>query len=721
MGRVISGGGVFNPKIERRNLPQRVPIDESLARQYLSPRGIAQTASLIGSIPIPEAVSKYFMKEDKEPKGDGITPQPTPAQEIAAKRVGSLVMQGTPGQGAKAGLTRTPQLAQPQPMSEEAYDSLRFAEARPQADFREFSKAATRSSAFSGVNPPMSTNPQATTETYNLQLELVGTLGSDGKPYLSPEDWKTGPGILGPKTRRALAKREADRKKSLGVLQAEVDQRQRILDQYGDDPDGRAAEQEKLEAAKRKLQAAQQQFAPTAQQPAPAPAAPQPAPIAPQPAQAEEQPVDTRQPAEADESLGVAPRFEANVPEAPPVTKAMRFQKAVADAGFDKFGGDMDFMRATAKFADTEEEVKMVLNAMDLVKVPPRTIGDLLTGAHKDRFRKEIMGLFPKLRKPVSDLDKAKAGYAQAGTKLREEQTKKVRAETDKVKAEKKKLLGGTKGTGNRGRNLFIKRTDEAVRQIRTQINSRSTAIEANRAEYKRLKDLVNVAEAEEREAKKSLDDALIDNAAFEQVKKRADKARKALGDFDTRTSYTKQSAELDDLRKQASQVGALGDQAARNFNPGLWDKLAEQRVLSGESYTVRRGRKIAAEQAKARSKKQAEDLIREAKKQAAQRQREEEARILRVLSEREILDLFLPVYQNTKLFKEHFTKFAKSAGVRNRSVEDYNNPTRIPYQDVVTLLNYVSENDPGGYLKNLWDTNQLETPETLRQQAKPR
>ena len=95
MGRVISGGGVFNPKIERRNLPQRVPIDESLARQYLSPQGIAQTASLIGSIPIPEAVSKYFMKEDKEPKGDGITPQPTPAQEIAAKRVGSLRMTPT--------------------------------------------------------------------------------------------------------------------------------------------------------------------------------------------------------------------------------------------------------------------------------------------------------------------------------------------------------------------------------------------------------------------------------------------------------------------------------------------------------------------------------------------------------------------------------------------------------------------------------------------------
>ena len=669
MGRVISGGGVFNPKIERRNLPQRVPIDESLARQYLSPRGIAQTASLIGSIPIPEAVSKYFMKEDKEPKGDGITPQPTPAQEIAAKRVGSLVMQGTPGQGAKAGLTRTPQLAQPQPMSEEAYDSLRFAKARsPESE--KFSEAATRASAFSGGLPPIKKNPQATTETYNLQVELAGTLGSDGKPYLSPEDWKTGPGIFGRKTRRALAKREADRKN---------------------------------EAA--------------AQQPAPAPAAPQPAPAAPQPAQAEEQPVDTRQPAEADESLGVAPRFEANVPEAPPVTKAMRFEKAVADAGFDKFGGDMDFMRATAKFADTEEEVKMVLSAMDLVKVPPRTIGDLLTGAHKDRFRKEIMGLFPKLKaapKPVSDLDKAKADYYRAGTKLRESQT-------DKVKAEKKKLLGGTKGTGNRGRNLFIKRTDEAVSQIKKQISSRSTAIEANRAEYRRLKDLVNVAETEEREAKKSLDDALIDDAAFQQVKKRADRARKALGDFDTRTSYTKQSAELDDLRKQASQLGALGDQAARNFNPGLWDKLAEQRVLSGESLTVRRGRKIAAEQAKARSKKQAEDLVREAKKQAAQKQREEEARILRVLSEKEILDLFLPVYQNTKLFKEHFTKFAKSAGVRNRSVEDYNNPRRIPYQDVVALLSYVSENDPGGYLKNLWDTNQLETPETLRQQAKPR
>ena len=284
-----------------------------------------------------------------------------------------------------------------------------------------------------------------------------------------------------------------------------------------------------------------------------------------------------------------------------------------------------------------------------------------------------------------------------------------------------RKLKGGTKGTGNRGRNLFIKRVDEAVSQIKKQISSRSTAIEANRAEYRRFKDLVSVAEAEEREAKKSLDDGSIDDAAFQQVKKRADKARKALGDFDTRTSYTKQSAELDDLRKQASQLGALGDQAARKFNSGLWDKLAEQRVLSGESYTVRRGRKIAAEQAKARSKKQAEDLIREAKKQAAQKQREEEARILRVLSEREILDLFLPVYQNTKLFKEHFTKFAKSAGVRNRSVEDYNNPTRIPYQDVVTLLNYVSENDPGGYLKNLWDTNQLETPETLRQQAKPR
>ena len=715
MGRVISGGGVFNPKIERRNLPQRVPIDESLARQYLSPQGIAQTASLIGSIPIPEAVSKYFMKEDKEPKGDGITPQPTPAQEIAAKRVGSLVMQGTPGQSAKAGLTRTPQLAQPQPMSEEAYDSLRFAEARPQADFREFSKAATRSSAFSGVNPPISTNPQATTDTYNLQLELVGTLGSDGKPYLSPEDWKTGPGIFGRKTRMALAKREADRKKTLGVLQAEVDQRQRILDQYGDDPDGRAHHQERLETAKRKLQEAQQQFAPTAQQPAPA--APQPAPIAPQPAQAEEQPVDTRQPVEADESLGVAPRFEANVPEAPPVTKAMRFEKAVADAGFDKFGGDMDFMRATAKFADTEEEVKMVLSAMDLVKVPPRTIGDLLTGAHKDRFRKEIMGLFPKLKaapKPVSDLDRAKAEYYRAGTELRGAQTK-------KVKAEKKKLLGGSKGTGNRGRKLFIQRTNEAVSQVKKLISLRDPNVQNMKANYGQLKDDLATAERALKRAQSQYEEAEITQEQLGKFQNDVDEKRDALDKFSTSTDYQAQIEELDDLRERAAILGSLGDRAAEKFTPDLWDSLAEQRTLLSEAVAVRKLRKWNEERAAAKSKKQAEDLVREAKKQAAQKQREEEARILRVLSEKEILGLFLPVYQNTKLFKEHFTKFAKSAGVRNRSVEDYNNPRRIPYQDVVALLNYVSENDPGGYLKNLWDTNQLETPETLRQQAKPR
>tara|TARA_Y100001963_G_scaffold129811_1_gene185455 strand:- start:4583 stop:6613 length:2031 start_codon:yes stop_codon:yes gene_type:complete len=663
------------------------------------------------------------MKEDKEPKGDGITPQPTPAQEIAAKRVGSLVMQGTPGQGAKAGLTRTPQLAQPQPMSEEAYDSLRFAEARsPESE--KFSNAATRASAFSGGLPPILKNPQATTETYNLQVELAGTLGSDGKPYLSAEDWKTGPGIFGRKTRMALAKREADRKKSLGVLQAEVDQRQRILDQYGDDPDGRAQHlfgniqyhKDRLETAKRKLQAAQQQFAPTAQQPAPAPApaAPQPAPVDSQPAQAEEQPVDTRQPAEADESIGVAPRFEANVPEAPPVTKAMRFEKAVADAGFDKFGGDMDFMRATAKFADTEEEVKMVLSAMDLVKVPPRTIGDLLTGAHKDRFRKEIMGLFPKLKaapKPVSDLDKARAGYARAGTKLREEQTKKVQADV-------RKLKGGTKGTGKRGRTLFIKRVDEAVSQVKKQISSRSTAIEANRAEYRRLKDLVSVAETEEREAKKSLDDALIDDAAFQQVKKRADKARSALGDFDTRTSYTKQSAELDDLRKQASQLGALGDQAARNFNTGLWDKLAEQRVRSGESLAVRRERMESIVQAGEQAQEQANQEADTARQRARQKQ-------------------LLDRYKNSSRFETDFQNYARRAGVSKTPVTDIQKIRQgtlgIEDQDVFDIaaaagrdfgdpfayINEVffAEDNPGGVPLNPPEgVNKYETAQTYRE-----
>ena len=62
MGRVIPSGSIFAPRLETRRIQQgRIPLSERLAERYLSPTGVAQTAALVGAIPIPEGVSRYFM------------------------------------------------------------------------------------------------------------------------------------------------------------------------------------------------------------------------------------------------------------------------------------------------------------------------------------------------------------------------------------------------------------------------------------------------------------------------------------------------------------------------------------------------------------------------------------------------------------------------------------------------------------------------------------
>jgi len=706
MGRVIDSGGVFAPRLESKRIQQgRIPFSERLAEKYLSPTGIAQTATLIGAVPIPKAVSKYFMKEDKPEAESGAPAGPvlTPAQQVASQRV------GTPPGGLGAGPTAREQgrglLRTRREITPQEYEQTLIARATETPGFAgipdaqlarqlapgsqtdtptyDISKRATDASkimrgAALGSLPGMA--PGGDLKTYQLQVEAVS------RGLLSPQDFAASPGISRP-----------------GTAQGAVIERLRT--EFGGTP---VTTEERVMPTQEEYEASQAEEAPPAVAP---PAAGEPTPI--------------------------DPRFQADFPEAPPVTKAARFQKAVADAGFNKFGADMDFMRSVAKFADTEEEVKMVISAMDMVKVPPRTIGDLLTGAHEDRFRKEIMGLFPKLKaaeKPVSDLDKAKAGYYRAGTKLRGAQAGTEKKKQNKLSKETDKLDKLIKGIGGKGgskqRKEALSRFDKQAAILNSNIDKQYTAkndlVRVNKAEYTKLSDASRRAQAALKTALKSHDGGQITDEELTRIQTTAEDAGLALSNFNTRTGYEDAISEAADLRQQLSALNRLTADVAQTgrVNVDAWNKLKGNINLSGTSVK----RRTEAVERDIKSKDLREQLEAEAKRESDKAKAIKEDKELGEavqqrdkLEEDQMLEVLIPRYRDTELFKEDFRRYAKFAGVMDRSTGAYDNPRRVSEDDFETLLNYVSDDNPYAYLYELWKTNQLETEEERRERTKLR
>jgi len=404
MGRILPDGSVFNPKVKARFLQQRVPIDEALARSWMSPSGVKAGVDLLGSIPTPE-----FGEPEKR------------AKAIAETRVPRTAILGT-ATPAAAPAAAPAATAKPDPVD----DAARITHSKDAQD----ATRVMRESGMPGL-PAMDQSPGATQETYQLQMQLVAS------GYMTPEEWATGPGILGDYTKRAMAKRDAEVPPLVSIPASPV-----------------------------------APVAPVAPVPAPVAAAPTAGAVIQEGISLEPGAGPTAPPAELEAAVEVIPE-----------TLEGQVRKFLADLqegpGGETFEGQRNSLRSLAMQANTADAQDVVMRAMQYVQPRARNIRDHLTGAHKDRFRKEIMGLFPgvkKEEKPLTEAQKLDLDYKRERIAQIKEEREAKKSERDR-KAKKRKAFKPKKGLSGKGlMDEFEKAIDQADKEFGT-----------NRARVKRL------------------------------------------------------------------------------------------------------------------------------------------------------------------------------------------------------------------------------------------
>lgn len=596
MGRVIDSGGVFAPRLERKTIQQgRIPFSERLAERYLSPTGVAQTAALIGAVPIPESVSRYFMKKDKPEVEEKAAPLQTPAQQIAAQRVGEPPIardQGTQLTGTGA---PTPTAAEEQRVREAIAPVKRVLDdVVPDfpGDPRAFAEApAGQASLVPGRMPIPPLHPEGTLETYLIQQRLID------KGLMTPEQIIGGEGRMGPLTTAALQQEEAQRRAPEDLQQVDVPQ-EMVAEPY----------------------------IPGTDQPVPA------------------------EPTE----------MQADKPA--PQTLQSRFEGMLVQAGEKSFDAGMNFMRVAAKQARTGGDQALVLNSLDLVDIPPRTIGDLLTGAHKDRFRKEIMGLLPKLKEAgvPSALDKARAAKATAEGGLAGERAKTEKTKRDEIRERIRKSKGkGSGGAGSKARKEARNNFRRNANDVRDGLNraraAARTVIDQHKGRYDALKNELRAAKTLFDTTQKSLNDGAVNvtEKDLEAARSKLGAAEKSLKDFDQNTGYSVKLREDADIRRQITNLNDLKAEVdRRGLKDRHWDTLASLNEESGISLANRqqRARRIT-EQAEKKAKK-----------------KKQEAEAAKVKAEQKTL---LDRYKNSSRFEDDFKNNARREGVSKTPLSD--------------------------------------------------
>lgn len=482
MGRVIDDGGVFAPRLELKRIQQgRIPFRERLAEKYLSPTGVAQTmrnvgqiASLLGEIefdPMKQKTGQDAAKSVAQQRIGGELPE-------GMTRVGMATGQGAPSvdltdrQAGRQPVSRTAKVGSGPPVRDDRQPSF-TGSSRPlmtaQAGVDQKAESVMR--AYQGLGlPAMDESPAASQGTYELQKQLVA------EGYLSPEDWMTGPGVFGQKTTAAV-----ERKRAAEAVAA-------------------TPEPQEMPA---------EPFVPGAVAPDPtrAPGAPVPAEVvaaAPVPQAMEPEPyVPTDRPAAP--AAAPAAAAPAAAPVAPAMTLKQRVRKVLDDISAPTYEGQQNALRAMAMQADTAEAQSAIINALSEVKIPARGIADLAKArTRRDNFRKEIIGLFPSVKKPPAPMtEKERLGLETAKIRAETERerlaaTKEERAAARKEREAKRKDNKEKRDEAKRARRAKgkvsgAKTKGQLIAQIEREINTAGNRIKVQSPRMRTVRERIGV------------------------------------------------------------------------------------------------------------------------------------------------------------------------------------------------------------------------------------
>tara|TARA_R100001594_G_scaffold52334_1_gene85869 strand:- start:661 stop:2232 length:1572 start_codon:yes stop_codon:yes gene_type:complete len=279
---------------------------------------------------------------------------------------------------------------------------------------------------------------------------------------------------------------------------------------------------------------------------------------------------------------------------APLRSKQDRFDALMVKSGYDKPGGDMDFLRIAAKFADTEAEVEQVMKAISLARVPPRTIGDLITGAHKDRFRKEVMGLMPKIKekKTVSEKEKAETERLKSQTNVNKKRVEEIQGKIDKQgrEAAKEAKKKGSTGSGSKTIKGYLDQVRQQKKTVQDSLKIQDDVIDQHRAEYLKLKTIRDNAARRQKDRTSRSATPRARPEEREELERKFQAADKALTDFNAKTGYEEAN------RKKQALANILNkyDDASRTVRQSRkvtkesWGRLSDLTRETSESLAER-------------------------------------------------------------------------------------------------------------------------------------
>ena len=461
MGRVIDDGGVFAPRLELKRIQQgRIPFRERLAEKYLSPTGVAQTMRNVGQIA--SLLGEIEFDPMKQKTGQDA------AKSVAQQRIGGELPEGM-----------------------------------------------TRVGMATGQGAP--------------SVDL--TAREAGREVILPGRGRTPAGLLGqPRQRQEISKEEYERRfpeersvypeqpggipeANLGVMTdfAQGLKAAPALDKLASDA-----------PIKEQVMPTQEEYEASLQQPAPtrtptdrpftkvAPATAPVPPAAPVPEAMEPEPyVPTDRPA----APAAAPAAAAPAaPVAPAMTLKQRVRKVLDDISAPTYEGQQNALRAMAMQADTAEAQSAIINALSEVKIPARGIADLAKArTRRDNFRKEIIGLFPSVKKPPAPMtEKERLGLEAARYRAETERerlaaTKEERAAARKEreakrKSDKEKRDEAKRARRAKGRVSGAKTLGQLRAQIEKEIATATNRIKVQSPRMRTVRERIGVLKKREGE-----------------------------------------------------------------------------------------------------------------------------------------------------------------------------------------------------------------------------
>lgn len=462
MGRVIDDGGVFAPRLELKRIQQgRIPFRERLAERYLSPTGVAQTMKNVGQIA--SLLGEIEFDPMKQKTGQDA------AKSVAQKRIGGELPEGMTRVGMATG------------------------QGAPSVDLT--AREAGRMQVF------------------------------PGGPGRTPA------GLLGqPRQRQEISKEEYERRfpeersvypeqpggipeANLGVMTdfAQGLKAAPALDKLASD----APIKEQVMPTQEEYEASLQQPAPTrtptdrpftkvAPATAPVPQAMEPEPYVPTDRPAE--------PAAAPAAAApvAAPVAPAAAPVAPAMTQGQRVRKVLDDISSPTYEGQQNALRAMAMQADTAEAQSAILNALSQVRIPARGMSDFLRPkSRRDAFRKEIVGLFPSVKKPPApmtekeriglEIQQRRLDITKQQLKATEEEREAARKEREaKRKFDKEKRDEAKRARRAKGRVSGAKTMGQLRAQIEREITTAGNRIKVTTPQMRTVREQLGVLKKRE-------------------------------------------------------------------------------------------------------------------------------------------------------------------------------------------------------------------------------